>query len=99
MAELSAKTPEPRIVPDVNTEANLVAPIVPEGWRVVWLPQHSVFLAYLDVDMPAGFDRPAVAEPDVDGVIAAIEALGHLRDLVREWVRTQKQNERAGSHG
>lgn len=81
-----------------DREAERVVAVVP-GWRCVWLPRHGRYLAFQEAEMvDSSIAPPAVAEPDVDGVIAAIEALGELRDLVREWLRTQKQCEGSGIH-
>lgn len=61
------------------------------GWRCVWLPRHSQFLAFRDTQTAAsGVSGPAVAEPDADAVLEAIAAWGNLRDVVRDWITRQQ---------
>jgi hypothetical protein len=86
MPELLAQRPETPAIPEREAEASRVEEEAPEGWRVVWLPRHGVFLAYLDVDMPEGFDRPAVSAETAQGTLEAIATHRHLAGVVREWL-------------
>lgn len=73
--------------PMTDAEAARVELRAPEGWRVVWLPRHGVFLGFRDVDMPAGIARPAVYAATAKATLTAIRGHQQLTDTVREWVQ------------
>lgn len=76
-----------------DREAQSAQARAPEGWRVVWLPQHQLFLAYRDVDMPAGLERPAMTAATADETLVAVRRHQQLADAVREWIYQHKHEE------
>ena len=60
------------------------------GWTCTWLPRHGMYLAYMDVLVPPGMNRPAVAEPDAARTLDAIRDTERLRDHVREWIKMHR---------